>query len=94
MHSFSEFEINSSREDLTKLRERVGLLRTHCDEAIEQVRGGREGGRERGGREGGGRERGEGKGEIGREGGERRKEGKGGWKEGKGEEGGKERERG
>ena len=87
MHSFSEFEINSSREDLTKLRERVGLLRTHCDEAIEQVRGGREGGRERGGRR-------EGKGEIGREGGERGKEGKGGWKEGKGEEGGKERERG
>lgn len=38
-HSFSDFEINSSREDLSKLRERVGLLRTHCDEAIEQVSG-------------------------------------------------------
>lgn len=37
LHPFTDFEINSAREELCKLRERVGLLRTHSDEAIEQV---------------------------------------------------------
>ena len=36
---YSDKDISECREDVTKLRERVGLLRTHCDEATEQVCG-------------------------------------------------------
>ena len=36
--SYSDNEISNSREEIVKLDERVGFLRVHCDEAIEQVR--------------------------------------------------------
>ena len=35
--SFKDSEINSCREEITKLKERVALLRTHCEEATEQT---------------------------------------------------------
>jgi hypothetical protein len=34
---YSDADISNCREDVRKLGERVGLLRTHCDEATEQV---------------------------------------------------------
>ena len=36
-HVYKDAEINNCREEITKLKERVGLLRTHCEEAMEQV---------------------------------------------------------
>lgn len=34
---YKDSEINNCREEITKLKERVALLRTHCEEAIEQT---------------------------------------------------------
>ena len=35
--TYSEQEIVGRREDIIKLSERVGLLKLHCGEAVEQV---------------------------------------------------------